>query len=185
MLTDRRLFDPRPLCAPAYFRPALTFHYAPQPNCRFNADADTSHRSGYALWAPVNLAVGLFKENALAAFRILARHWSSTFNGPAQTSNAVRQRSSFYGLIGPTVLRAAGEQRCCAKVPCALALLGCPSKGGQRTPWRRQSAARHRQVGALSFGSPRSVRAVACHAAGSIPQSWLAPPLLGISRKVG
>jgi len=26
---------------------------------------------------------------------------------------------------------------------------------------------------------------VAGHAAGSIPQSWLAPPLLGISRKVG
>jgi hypothetical protein len=28
------------------------------PNCRFNSDADTSHRSGYALWAPVNLALG-------------------------------------------------------------------------------------------------------------------------------
>jgi hypothetical protein len=27
------------------------------PNCRFNSDADTSHRSGYALWAPVNLAL--------------------------------------------------------------------------------------------------------------------------------
>jgi hypothetical protein len=48
MLTDRRLFDPRPLCAPAYFRPALTFHYAPQPNCRFNADANTGH--GFAIF---------------------------------------------------------------------------------------------------------------------------------------
>ena len=26
-------------------------------NCRFNADAHTPHRSGYALWAPVNLAL--------------------------------------------------------------------------------------------------------------------------------
>jgi len=135
--------------------------------------------------APVNLGVGPLQRNTLAAFRILARHWSSTFSGPAQTSNAVRHRSSFCGLIGPSVLRAASEQRCCAKVPCALALLGCPSKGDQRTAWRRQSATHLRQVGALSFGSPRSVRAVAGHAAGSIPQSWLAPPLLGISLKVG
>jgi len=70
-------------------------------------------------------------------------------------------------------------------VPCALALLGCPSTGGQRTQQLRQSASCHCQVGALSFGSPRSVRAVAGHAAGNIPQSWLVPPLLGIYRKLG
>ena len=28
--------------------------FAAQPNCTFNVDADTSHRFGYALWAPVN-----------------------------------------------------------------------------------------------------------------------------------
>ena len=28
--------------------------FAPQPNCKFNLDADISHRFGYALWAPVN-----------------------------------------------------------------------------------------------------------------------------------
>ena len=27
---------------------------APQPNCKFNVDADMAHRLGYALWAPVN-----------------------------------------------------------------------------------------------------------------------------------
>lgn len=26
----------------------------PKPNCKFNVDADTAHRFGYALWAPVN-----------------------------------------------------------------------------------------------------------------------------------
>jgi hypothetical protein len=26
----------------------------PKPNCKFNVDADTSHRFGNALWAPVN-----------------------------------------------------------------------------------------------------------------------------------
>ncbi len=26
------------------FRPAPTFHYAPQPNCGFNADANIGHR---------------------------------------------------------------------------------------------------------------------------------------------
>ena len=25
-----------------------------KPNCKFNVDADTAHRFGYALWAPVN-----------------------------------------------------------------------------------------------------------------------------------
>ncbi len=30
------------------------FHSASQPNCKFNVDADTTHRFGYALWAPVN-----------------------------------------------------------------------------------------------------------------------------------
>ncbi|WP_146141290.1 hypothetical protein [Stenomitos frigidus] len=29
----------------------------PQPNWRFNADADTPHRFGTALWAPINLNV--------------------------------------------------------------------------------------------------------------------------------
>jgi len=120
-----------------------------EPNCRFNADVNASH------CRRLTWALGLFKENALAAFRILACHWSSIFDGPAETSNAVRYRPSVHGLIGPSVLKAAGEQRCCAKVPCALALLGCPSKGGQRTAWRRQSATHLRQVGALSFGSPR------------------------------
>ncbi len=28
------------------FRPAPTFHYAPQPNCRFNADANIGHAFG-------------------------------------------------------------------------------------------------------------------------------------------
>ena len=28
------------------FRPAPTFHFAPQPNCRFNADANIGHAFG-------------------------------------------------------------------------------------------------------------------------------------------
>ena len=28
------------------FRPASTFHFAPQPNCRFNADANIGHAFG-------------------------------------------------------------------------------------------------------------------------------------------
>jgi hypothetical protein len=46
----------------ARFRGLLVFNalaFVRQPNCRFNADAHTPHRSGYALWAPVNLALGI------------------------------------------------------------------------------------------------------------------------------
>jgi hypothetical protein len=37
------------------------------PNCRFNSDADTSHRSGYALWAPVNLALDSLQKQRMSA----------------------------------------------------------------------------------------------------------------------
>jgi hypothetical protein len=106
------------------------------------------------------LALGLFKEILCQPLEYWPAIRQAFLKGPAETSIAVRHQPAVHGLIGPSVLRAASEPMCCAKVPCALALLGCPSTGGQQTQQLRQSATRRRQVGALSFGSPRSVRAV-------------------------
>jgi hypothetical protein len=48
------------------------FHFAPQPNLAFNRDADTGHRFGNAMRAPVNLGVRLsFFEG-----HFMARLWS-------------------------------------------------------------------------------------------------------------
>jgi len=149
------------------------------PNWRFNADNNASHH------CRLTCALGLFKETLWQLFEYWLFICRASLKGPAETGNVLGHRSSSHGLIGPPVHKAVGGLLCCAKVPCALALLGCPSTGGQRTERRRQSATRDLQAGALSFGSPRPLRAVARHAAGSIPQSWLAPPLLGFSRKVG
>jgi len=48
----------RSIPAPQLLKQVLHFgSESARSNCRFNADADTPHRSGYALWAPVNLAL--------------------------------------------------------------------------------------------------------------------------------
>jgi len=125
-----------------------------RPNCKFEWDRNASHHG------PSTLALGLFTEILWQLLEYWPAIRQAFLKGPAQTTSEVRRRHAVHVLIGPSVLRAASERTCCAKVPCALALLGCPSTGGQRTESLRQSATCHRQVGALSFGSPRSVRAV-------------------------
>jgi len=55
---------------------AGTRYVAKISNCRFNTDADTSHHSGEALWAPVNLALDLANSDSATEQVALSRHQS-------------------------------------------------------------------------------------------------------------
>jgi hypothetical protein len=104
----------------------------------------------------------------------------------ASSKKMLWQLFEYWRAIGQVFLTAQRKQvmRCATGLSSRLDRAVCP-QGSRRATVLRQSATHLRQVGALSFGSPRSVRAVACHAAVSIPQSWLAPPQRGLSRNGG
>jgi len=62
---------------------------------------------------------------------------SSNSDGSTKTESVLHHQAYFHGRFGPPVLKAAGAHSICAKVPFAIALVGCPSCGGQRRVLRR------------------------------------------------